>query len=501
MKKILCILIASLFLLTINIGAKAQSSEQNVIIEVFTGAIYGYCPDGAVYLEEVLLDNPNVFAINIHNTDGMEFTDGEAVDDFYVSSLPVAVINRDGAAVSRGSWMSNTQDLLLEMSVVEVSFDSVRLNSGTGLLDVYLKASFTGAADGDLRFNCVLVEDHVTGSGEDYDQENNYNDEVDHEFFGAGNPIIGYSHRYVAREFLGGPWGEFESIPIMVVSGDEVTHHFSTTVPSDYNVDELSLIATVNRFDGDTEVDRKILNAERCVEFFPPSVDFNLTANTICKGETITFTNASSIDATSYYWEFEGGEPATSTLENPGEITYPHGGFYHAKLTATNVAGDNNYSVIVQVDSVNTEVSYVGNSLIATQADASYQWFTCNGAVNPIDGATSQEFGFEESGFYSVEIDNGSCVDVSACYAVTLGSVGDFGLLDYNVYPNPSSGDIKIESQEKGDLIISDLRGQQVYISTLNKGVNEFSLQLSQGLYIITISSNKGIVTKKLIIE
>lgn len=44
--------------------------------------------------------------------------------------------------------------------------------------------------------------------------------------------------------------------------------------------------------------------------------------------------------ADTYEWTFEGGNPATSSLKNPGEILYEKQGTYTIKLIATNVDGE-----------------------------------------------------------------------------------------------------------------------------------------------------------------
>ena len=479
----------------------AQTSQQNVLIEVFTGAWAGYTVEGAIDLESVLSENPNAFAINIHEGDGMEFTEGSNVGAFYLPAYPQAIINRDGPPMPRGDWADYTSNILLGTSVVTVSFDSVRYNPDNGLLDVYLKAIFTGDASGDLSFNCVLVEDHVTGSGHEYDQVNYYNEEVGHAYYGAGDPIVGYEHRYVARSFMGGAWGEYGSIPTSVPDGTEVTCHLMTIVPSDYDEDELSLLATINRYDGSSAVDRKILNVEKCYSLFPVEPSFSSNANTICKGETIEYSNTTIGHVDSWFWEFEGGDPATSTLENPGTITYPYGGVFYTKLTTINPAGNDMHSMIVMVDSVNTQISQTATSLISLQEDATYQWFTCNGASIPVSGETSQEYVLPGNGYYSVEIDNGNCIATSACFAISNLAIDESSLSSFYVYPNPSSGEITVEATENSYMEITNLRGQIVLTSQLLKGENRISLSLSSGMYHISVVTDNSVRTVKLVIE
>jgi len=69
-----------------------------------------------------------------------------------------------------------------------------------------------------------------------------------------------------------------------------------------------------------------------------PDTDFSASETTITSGNDITFTDTSTNDPTSWAWEFEGGDPATSSEQNP-VISYNNSGTYEVKLTATNSGG------------------------------------------------------------------------------------------------------------------------------------------------------------------
>ncbi|WP_417355537.1 alkaline phosphatase PhoX [Flavobacterium sp.] len=70
-----------------------------------------------------------------------------------------------------------------------------------------------------------------------------------------------------------------------------------------------------------------------------PVADFSANQVTVEEGETVTFTDLSTNNPTSWMWTFEGGEPATSTDANP-VVTYAEAGTYNVTLVSTNVAGD-----------------------------------------------------------------------------------------------------------------------------------------------------------------
>jgi PKD repeat protein len=69
-----------------------------------------------------------------------------------------------------------------------------------------------------------------------------------------------------------------------------------------------------------------------------PVAEFTASATTITEGDTVDFTDLSTNNPDTWDWTFNGGTPATSTLQNPS-ITYYTAGTYTVALTATNAYG------------------------------------------------------------------------------------------------------------------------------------------------------------------
>ncbi|MEY3052107.1 MAG: hypothetical protein RLY31_1892, partial [Bacteroidota bacterium] len=72
----------------------------------------------------------------------------------------------------------------------------------------------------------------------------------------------------------------------------------------------------------------------------PPFAGFNAGATTGCAPFTVQFNNTSSENAGTFLWSFPGGDPASSTAENP-VVTYGQPGTYGVTLTVSNAAGTN----------------------------------------------------------------------------------------------------------------------------------------------------------------
>ncbi len=96
-----------------------------------------------------------------------------------------------------------------------------------------------------------------------------------------------------------------------------------------------------------------------------PLADFQANNLTINTSQSVSFTDLSLHIPTSWQWNFEGGSPASSQVQNPS-ITYYTAGVYDVSLTVTNNFGTNNmtktgYIVVIDPSSVqeNTDINKV----------------------------------------------------------------------------------------------------------------------------------------------
>lgn len=70
-----------------------------------------------------------------------------------------------------------------------------------------------------------------------------------------------------------------------------------------------------------------------------PVADFELSDATVAAHCYLDFTDLSNGIPYSWEWEFEGGEPSTSTEQHPRHIVYNNQGVYNVSLTVTNPSG------------------------------------------------------------------------------------------------------------------------------------------------------------------
>lgn len=154
------------------------------------------------------------------------------------------------------------------------------------------------------------------------------------------------------------------------------------------------------------------------------SADFTADNTTISAGESVTFTNL-SVNASTYYWTFTGGNPTTSTDVNP-TVTYETPGTYSVTLFA---AGENSsdsetktaYITVLPVTSADFEASateiFVGDSVAFTNLseNATSFFWTFEGAIPENSTEENPVVTYNEPGYYDVTLfaTNGHGYDVA----------------------------------------------------------------------------------------
>ncbi len=133
------------------------------------------------------------------------------------------------------------------------------------------------------------------------------------------------------------------------------------------------------------DTDGEIKDHNFNVEVYPlVTSDFSASSNAVLYGSEIQFTNLSQNTASkwedaqaadSYFWEFEGGVPETSTAENP-VVTYPNTGTFAVKLTVHRespshdaVTIKNNFITIVDakvISPITTRLAGLGSNIRLT---------------------------------------------------------------------------------------------------------------------------------------
>jgi len=167
-----------------------------------------------------------------------------------------------------------------------------------------------------------------------------------------------------------------------------------------------------------------------------PSAVINVTSNVVCQGGTLNFDGSAS-SAFSYEWTFSNATPASSTDQNPIGILFTSFGNQTVTLTVENSCGDIDTETInVQVDepilpviSASGPTTICGDESITltTVAGGILQW-RLDGA--DIAGETVNSITANQSGTYTVLVNNGICTNESLPIIVTVNPVPTAAVLN-----------------------------------------------------------------------
>lgn len=230
----------------------------------------------------------------------------------------------------------------------------------------------------------------------------------------------------------------------------------------------------------------------------PPTASFQLQNTYVCSTDSLPFQNT-SVDGTSYLWTFQGGFPNTSNLVNP-KVHFPASGSYQVQLIAY---GPNTSDTVQQVVdilvslpvnaqfSINEDTLYLPNAVLncsnlSLQANG-YNW-------DFGDGTQSQDenpwHNYTASGVYELNLTavNDACpADTMSqtIRVIDLAGLTDLDEFKLNVYPNPVTDILVIETDRVGGMIIlRDNLGRVVLEKKLLTEVMYLKLDhLSGGIY------------------
>jgi hypothetical protein len=126
-------------------------------------------------------------------------------------------------------------------------------------------------------------------------------------------------------------------------------------------------------------------------------------------------------------------------------------------------------------------------------------------------GETTQTITPQTNGNYWLLVtDSDSCISDTVFYNFLSSNIYDIQINSFNIYPNPSRDifNVSFVSDEVQNLEISIINvvGEAVYIADLDQFVGQFTKEVSlatypKGVYFLEITTDKGVINKKLILQ
>jgi PKD repeat protein len=180
-----------------------------------------------------------------------------------------------------------------------------------------------------------------------------------------------------------------------------------------------------------------------------PVPNFSVNNQSINTGSSVSFTDLSTNNPTSWSWSFPGGTPSTSTAQNP-TVTYNTSGVYNVSFTATNSNGSNTITQSNYITVTDISTSYCVPDYSTGTSSDDYIDGVILGSINNITSGdpngnfyndyTNQSTALIAGNTYQMTI-NGSTYSSGENYMVYIDYNGDFDFTDANelVYQSPTS--------------------------------------------------------------
>jgi len=251
-----------------------RTAERRPLIEEFTGAWCGWCPDGALQMDSIEMNLPSAVLVSIHagpQPDMMKTATGLELTAAYLPSFPQAMIDRhrfDGETDipldrTNSSWQTRARERIADGSPMTLdvlpSFDP---SSRSVMATVSVNCVDYIVAD-DYRIHVYILEDEVSGEGLGWDQANYFSgneQHKDHPFYLLPNPLPGYTHRRVLRGSLTGTWGDSGDVPLLLKADTSYSYLLTGVLGDEVNPSRARLVAFVSRH-GELLADREVINA------------------------------------------------------------------------------------------------------------------------------------------------------------------------------------------------------------------------------------------------
>jgi hypothetical protein len=174
-----------------------------------------------------------------------------------------------------------------------------------------------------------------------------------------------------------------------------------------------------------------------------------------------------------------------------------------ATHTLTNAAGcDSIVTLDLTINTVDATVTTTGITLTANESGANYQWVMCPSLLH-IGGGTNQSYTPTINGWYAVIVDNGLCIDTSACYDISGVGINENGIASaIAIYPNPTTGKITIECEKMQRVEVLDITGKQVYALDLSSDMLDIDISdFSKGIYFVRVRTENGVAVQRIVLE
>lgn len=468
-----------------------QVPREMVVLEIGTGTWCTYCPGAAMGADDLVENGHHVAVVENHNGDSYANAYSNARNSFYaITGYPTAIF--DGLLkVSGGSHSQSMYSTYLPKYNQRIAIPS----------------DFTMSME-------------ITNNGLDYTAV------VTIDYLGTSAPTGAKLHFYVTQSNIQQNWQGQTHLNfvnrLMVPNQNGTVLDFSgtnqviITLPYTINaawpVEDIEFVAAIQA--SNKEMLQGIKRA--AVDL---TADFSVAKVQVNPNEPVNFTNATYggyLHAPeTYTWYFPGGNPATSTDENP-VVTYAECGNYDVTLVVDKggqidsltkpafiTVGDMTAVNMVVTPNDTACVNWTVTLDATTPAAATYLWQPgdVTSAALVADGSN---YGVGEHTFTVTVTSEQGCVVTrqEKVYFDACTSIENPSADGISIYPNPAVGFVAIEMPAGSAYSISSSTGSVVARGVASSDALRINTRdLANGVYLLLVEGNEKPILRKLVVN
>jgi len=157
-----------------------------------------------------------------------------------------------------------------------------------------------------------------------------------------------------------------------------------------------------------------------------------------------------------------------------GTHTYTLDGTYIDTLVGVSNCDSIITTVLTFQNNIDSQIQQIGLTLVADLGATGYQWVDCAAGNAPIPGAVNSFYEATQNGSYAVISMVGSCSEQSNCIIISTVGLEELGQIDnLSLFPNPTTGNLTIQSSSSQELKIIDVIGNVVRKENIVAGVSK----------------------------
>ncbi len=306
MKKLFLSALSFLFAVSL---LSQQVPRDMVVLEIGTGTWCQFCPGAAMGADDLIANGCEVAVIENHNGDAFANAASNARNSYYgISGYPTAFF--DGVLSYAGG--SNTQSMynnylpLYQQRIAIPSDFTIEIyGENTGLnYNILLVINKVAGSWSNLKVHLALTESEIV-------------------YAWQGQNHLNFVNRLMAPDH-NGTTVNFSTL-------NEIEIPLSFTLDASWVTAHCELVAFIQN-DATKEILQGAKVALADLEPMQATAGFACNSTTPCVNSSVAFEDQSGGQIVSWNWTFEGGNPPTSSAQNP-EVSYGALGDYDVSLT------------------------------------------------------------------------------------------------------------------------------------------------------------------------